>query len=354
MNSTNISVNASATLGARHTTGLGLIPVHLLISAFICTVNILTISIFLRSPSLRTTIPNLYLVSLALTDLLTGMYIPCISIPLLFASTTTFCFLSFAAFILLSCQSFLTITLIGVDRFIYIIYPFKYDNVVSPWRAKATIVTSWLASTAVAITAYPTSQWRGLCQQVNTMSPKYLNGILILFISLTVIVGVLYAVITRAALHQRNMIRVVTLSRENCARQPCFKYIRLFLLVYCLFVMFWLPVFLVFLIKYVTGYHSLVSQRIAITMAFLNSGSNFFVYVWKNKDFRRALQRMCACKREHFDSPGTRSTNLEQVAESLSHSLQDAEQEKQQNQRQLQQLQILEQQSHIAGVGSGC
>ncbi|KAH9525078.1 hypothetical protein Btru_000279 [Bulinus truncatus] len=128
---------------------IALAIIALLMSAFIIFVNVLTIVVIRRTPSLRT-LSNTYVISLALSDMVVGVcllplslfYVP-VTRTLLFDHNIRFCVLVFGINLGVAVVSNINMTLIAADRYIYIVYPYTYQRVVNQKCVLVLLACAW-------------------------------------------------------------------------------------------------------------------------------------------------------------------------------------------------------------------
>ena len=78
------------------------------------------------------------------------------------------------------------------------------------------------------------------------------------------------------------------------------KSLTLFLTVTGVFVFCWAPFVIQGYLLHAHSSHK-IYHRVFLLLALLNCGLNFFIYAWKNKDFKAAYRRLLfdSCKSEH-------------------------------------------------------
>ncbi|XP_022080525.1 beta-2 adrenergic receptor-like [Acanthaster planci] len=108
-----------------------------------------------RNTSLRTQVANTFIVNLALTDFGCSVLVMPFSLVSMWHSHWVFssfwcdavCFFNYCFII----TSMSTLALISVDRYIYVIYPLRYDVIMSRGRAMALALSTWAVAVAFAV-----------------------------------------------------------------------------------------------------------------------------------------------------------------------------------------------------------
>ncbi|KAK6191931.1 hypothetical protein SNE40_003504 [Patella caerulea] len=135
---------------------------YILLCLFICGGNILTIVAVWKNQLLRIT-PNMFVVSLAVADLMVGglvipmqicRYIPSISESL--ESSKWFCVIKFVIFSTSAVSSVFSMMAIAFDRALYIGYPFRYQTLSNP---RLVITVGWLLSITLGMTHSYYNNW---------------------------------------------------------------------------------------------------------------------------------------------------------------------------------------------------
>ncbi|XP_071089310.1 melatonin receptor type 1B-like [Haliotis cracherodii] len=271
-------------------------PVLYIIAAtIICLGNILTIVAVLKTPRLQT-IQNMYVVSLATSDLLAGVYV--FSLAFFHLESThevighskVFCLTLYITYVLSTSASNASIVFIAVDRYIYIAHPFTYTRLVTPFSTRCVIAGSWFFAAALASCVIFFNRYDkvGECSFVHVLDNIYqlLSQTSVFFITL-VVVSVLYIRILVIALGQRRAIDGTGVQTYSDWRGTC-RTVRLLLIVCVAYLLFWTPCHVMLCVSLATGVTS-NGMSFAILFGLANSGVNFIIYPLKNKAFRRAF-----------------------------------------------------------------
>ena len=297
--------------------------VHLVIGTYIFLANGLVVLSVQQFVYLKTR-ANIYIVSLALTDMCVGVMEWGIALhnhEILsdwFDRTEWACVGIFSfAFFSVACSMF-NMVLIAFDRLLYITRPFVYGRVVTSRKVKLAILGVW--SLALAWGSIPfyintydsTSPSRHCTMQaaIPSVYRVYAN-VPVLFIG-SVLTGVMYMIIARTAIMHKNAIYKSTPGANSVANknpadlteaakaalktmQSNMKTLKLFIIVLGLLIVCWYPYYI---IEFTSDFIHISdkSYRASTALGFLNSGVNFLVYPMYDKSFRRAFKSLlCPC-----------------------------------------------------------
>ncbi|GFN93692.1 octopamine receptor beta-3r [Plakobranchus ocellatus] len=202
-----------------------LVVFGMLLSACAISVNIITILTLCRTPSLRT-MSNLYMASLAVSDFLVGLtLIPftVFQLPSFRATTldpsTFLCHLLFGACLGLELISTLHITLIAIDRYIYIVRPYVYPRLVVKKSVSLTIGVVWMIGLVFSIIPHLVGERKAAKCIVHMVFPKAygLYSLFLVYFVLTFVDIVLYGCIVHTAWRQRTAVRT---AKNYLVRKP--------------------------------------------------------------------------------------------------------------------------------------
>lgn len=293
--------------------------------------NVLILTSIYRYSSLRT-MTNVFVANLAVADfLLTVLAMPftltsSISIDWVFG--TGMC-KAHGFFNSIFCEaSILTLTFVSLERFIAIIYPLKYHDLVTPFSVKIMLCFIWgqavfCAISPFAFSRYAFLQFEHLCTIDWAYKPSFTYAFTILFFFLPfVIMTIFYGSILRTALRQRKKISDVTLGeirtestslKTLSARKDYSHNLRkikkenkatiMIAIVVGTFSICWFP--------HAIGVYCLQTQNcswgksffvITTWLAMLNSALNSIIYGLMNTSFRRAFKSIILCDRYFSDN----------------------------------------------------
>ena len=309
-----------------------------------CCLAILYSKHLLKNPSHR------FILSLAVSDLLIAI----VAIPMKidftlhnqsFCSSTSLCHLAFFVDHLVFLSAILILFAIGVDRYLAVSRPYKYQQLMNTTRANIVIASIWISSGLVGLMA--NVDWKKFSLEgvgvdnfvCMTRSPKYTGGVLLtgFFIPL-ITMGIIYYKIFRITLrhtvpiatmggfqniegangsangsdnrcNSRTKQRASLISNRSSRRNrfhSCFtanaklRAMRVIVIVYGAFVITWLPGNLVTLINLFWPRTIVLEwwqfHMINEILPFSNSVLNVFIYALMNEDCKKAIQKLMICK----------------------------------------------------------
>lgn len=293
------------------------LAVNVCLSAFILSSNALTVATVTANRGLRTQ-NNLYVVSLAVSDFLSGIFLlleAVLTLPVSREIVDHFkalCLFKHVLLFVSMCASMITVTLIAVDKWIYLGAPFFYRRTVTVSKVVVVVVICWVTSLLCGLTILFVEDFKedGGCQIQDILGPTfmffgYITPVALVF----VVTGVCYIGIVRIVLIQRRKIREVNQKSDARTADAFKKSVCLFMIIFGVFVLCWSPFVSQGFVAYL--YHQdLNHYRPLLCLALANSGLNFFIYAWKNRDFRTACKRMLFGK---CRSVSERSEGLEKM-----------------------------------------
>ena len=247
--------------------------------------NSLILAAILSTPSLRSP-AILLLCNLAVSDLLVGLVIQPLFIVSVFHSTRLL--LTGIWFILSNSAcgiSLCTLTAIAVDRFLALHYHLRYSTIVTSFRIKTFLTAQWLANLIFSGTVF---FW----------SLRIFSLYLTIFVCLCLIISVFcYVRIFKIVRHQQKKIQcqhqAVNLPQGSTISnllQLEKSAINSFLF-FIVMVLFYTPVSTYLALSYATKDGSHRGWNVAITLVFINSSVNPFLYCWRMGDLRAAVMK---------------------------------------------------------------
>ncbi|KAK6169095.1 hypothetical protein SNE40_020213 [Patella caerulea] len=281
---------------------------YILLCLFICGGNILTIVAVWKNTVLRTT-PNMYVVSLAVADLMVGglvipmqicRYISSISETL--DANKLFCVIKFVIFSTSVASSIFFMVAIAFDRALYIGYPLRYLEFATAAKARLVIIIGWLWSFILGTPHVYYNNWDTckFCQASVFIKPNYQLYIQnASFFVAFVLTSICYGFILKIARKQQNQILQSQVPDAKKKFENDLKLVKLFLLVFVIFAVCWLPLVLAVTIDQITHSVPGIALFIVIPLCLLNSGMNFVVYAIKNADFRQTFYKILGFKNLH-------------------------------------------------------
>ena len=284
----------------------------IILSFLIVGINVLVIALFVNRRPLRTK-TNTLLVSLAVSDLMMGLFgIPTFVACNAFARNPTLapslCYTAVVVFQFISVSTILHIFAITIERFILVMYPFKYISIVNRKRLLVTISAVWFISLFVALIQL---SWQGDFRLLAPNPKRLRYGVIyslmwfIAFFVLPLCVMVfIYCRIFKVIRHQAKEIRKfnnIGNSTQNSSRPLAAesRAIVIFGLMLGIFVACWLTWY----IGAMAEYHIIVLPVIPEDwlsvfdfFRFLTSFINPFLYTFLKHDFRQALNSVLPCR----------------------------------------------------------
>ncbi|XP_067681520.1 adenosine receptor A2b-like [Haliotis asinina] len=279
--------------------------IDLCLVPFIIGGNALVIMAIITTPKLQ--IPtNFFILSLAVADLLVGVFvIPLYSLYYLevrFAIDNKYlCLIRYASVISSCGGSLLNLVCISVDRYIAVIYPLRYQALVTPFRVKVTIFVLWFYN--ILMSLLPLMGWNKWTKESKCVIFKVMSPIWIILsdfmlgavcLSLTL---VLYLRVFCAAHKQYRMMESTSnlMPDELRLRQKQeIKSSKVMAFVLLMFVIFWIPYFILAPMKYIEGIPAdmvVTMKDFALCLSFSNSLINPIIYGFLRKDFKAAFKR---------------------------------------------------------------
>lgn len=145
--------------------------------------NCLTIAAVQLSRRLRSVVSNLFILSLAISDLVVGLTIPyhlAFYVVGMMSESHFICIMKFFLNIVACCVSVWNLIAIAVDRYVAIVYPLHYSRWITRRVAITVIAIGWLSGAIIAVIPvfwnnYATSNE---CEFDEILPPWYMAGII--------------------------------------------------------------------------------------------------------------------------------------------------------------------------------
>lgn len=246
--------------------------------------NSLVLAAILSAPSLRSP-AILLLCNLAVSDLLVGVVIQPLFIAHSFNTktrllTSIWLIMSYSACGISLC----TMTAIAVDRFLALHYHLRYSTMVTSFRIKTFLTAQWLTSF--------------IFSGIYFWSLRIFFLYITIFVCLCLIISVFcYVRIFKIVRHQQKKIQcqhqAVNLPQGSTISnllQLEKSAINSFLF-FIVMVLFYTPVSTYLSLIYATKDGSHSGWNVAITLVFINSSVNPFLYCWRMGDLRAAVMK---------------------------------------------------------------
>ena len=246
--------------------------------------NSLVLAAILSAPSLRSP-AILLLCNLAVSDLLVGLVIQPLFIAHSFNTTTRLLTSIWLIMSYSACGISLgTMTAIAVDRFLALHYHLRYSTMVTSFRIKTFLTAQWLKSF--------------MFSGIYFWSVRIFFLYITIFVCLCLIISVFcYVRIFKIVRHQQKKIQcqhqAVNLPQGSTISnllQLEKSAINSFLF-FIVMVLFYTPVSTYLSLIYATKDGSHRGWNVAITLVFINSSVNPFLYCWRMGDLRAAVMK---------------------------------------------------------------
>ena len=253
--------------------------------------NALVLVAILKTPSLRS--PSvIFLCNLAVSDLLVGLVVQPVYIVEQMVKTVPKLQEAVGGMGFAGCGvSLWTMTAITVDRFLALHYHLRYPNLMTTSRAIYTIVTIWCIITLFSFSVL----W----------SPRihYFLGAFCITICLLVCLVCfikIYQIVRRhqVQIHvQQQAVENSTDTNKQQIRQST-KSAKNIFIYFLVMILCYTPLFFVYIIL-INNLNSIVLRTFPVTVAFMNSSINPFLYCWRIPGLRTAVfetARLLSCR----------------------------------------------------------
>ena len=250
--------------------------------------NVLVLAAVWRNPSLRTP-STILLCSLAVSDLFVGFLVLPVRIAIarvILSGSSSYSRLSQAVHVLtiqLCCVSLETMTAISVDRYLALHYHMRYPNMMTSRRATCVAATFWCKNFILSLL----SIWK----KITILLVVVVFVALCLFIS-----SITYSAIYRIVRHHQHQIHaqqqaVQSVNAEqNRKLQVKKRALNTFIYYICMLLCYF-PSFVSTLIRVTYEPHLNISWYF-FTTTLMNSAINPFLYIWRNREVRRAVLKI--------------------------------------------------------------
>ncbi|XP_055596314.1 histamine H2 receptor [Uranotaenia lowii] len=297
--------------------------------ACILSGNILTILAVRYHRRLRSLISNLFVLSLALSDIFVGLTLP---YHLAFYMGNElgrykhFCLLRFFILIVACSVSIWNLIAIAVDRYIAICYPLHYTRLMTKRAALSILGFGWLLAFTLGMIPVIWNRWETAmeCEFDELLYPWYVAGVITPIFSIVwlCLLVVYWRIWREAAKHAKQL-------RAHNAREGSsdWKSVQVVLLIMGCFTICWFPYFVVVVTQIFVFFeeNSAMLYKAAFSLAMANSMMNPIIYAWKNSHFRQAFSKLLTCRKPDNYEGGThtmdshRGQSSRRIDESRSH-----------------------------------
>lgn len=144
--------------------------------------NCLTIAAVQLSRRLRSVVSNLFILSLAISDLLVGLTIPyhlAFYLDVTLGESHFVCIMKFFFNIVACCVSIWNLIAIAIDRYIAIVYPLHYSRWITKRMAITVIMFGWISGSIMGAIPLFWNNWATSteCEFDEVLPPWYMAGI---------------------------------------------------------------------------------------------------------------------------------------------------------------------------------
>ena len=307
-----------------------------ILTVIILIENGLVLFAFCSNRKLHRNIANYYLMQLALSDFLTGLFtVLHITVQLhpALLHNQYACFARFSTMMLACAMSLFSLLLITFDRFVAIVRPFYYHSHASKQRVlvKFVIIDAIPLVVFVIIPVLWTNDLvpNKKCLMVNVFPWAFLAFILIpLYLLLTAVKFIMYLIIFYH-IHKRydrakemcettstkSQVQLQQISKSNMALTKTGA------IVLVIFILCWLPFFIPLMMQVYAGVTFEFADVISLTtfiLILLSSALNPIVYIWRLPFFRREVKKVFCAETSDGANTGSfgnnRSFNSSQVS----------------------------------------
>nr|KAG5692645.1 hypothetical protein BaRGS_003535 [Batillaria attramentaria] len=256
------------------------------------------------------TTSNMYVTSLAVTDLLVGVDIWLYTLAIVpeyeawLYGNAYACNILGAIDLTVSHATIVTSMLVAIDRYVYIAHPNFYRREVTTRRVLASLILGWGVSFGLTVPMPHLKAHDGRIPQCSVELPIeadiYMFGTL--FCVCTAVTGTMYALISRIALqHQAAVapLRTLALGRPRPpmwdAVQQKLRGIKMFLAVFGAYIFCWTPYVVVLFVHHLNTPLPPVIPQAAYLLGMFNSVLNVPVFLLLNSSIRKAFRETCCC-----------------------------------------------------------
>ena len=252
------------------------------------TGNVLVLAAVWRNPSLRTP-STILLCSLAVSDLFVGFFVLPVNIAIfrvILSGSSSYSRLlqaSFALTIQLCGVSLETMTAISVDRYLALRYHMRYPNMMTSRRATCVAATFWCKNVILSL--------------ISIWKKNTIFLVAVVFIALCLFISsITYSAIYRIVRHHQHQIHaqqqaVQSMNAEQNRKLQAKKRALNTFIYYICMVLCYFPWAVSTLIMVTYEPHMNISLYFATTV-FMNSAINPFLYIWRNREIRRAVLKI--------------------------------------------------------------
>ena len=262
-----------------------------------CVGNALTMIVVYKDSALRT-MGNAHVVSLASADFIAGvtgffdiLWFITEDVNTFLNSCKFCCVFWYNMFFISFAASLFSMTLIALDRWIFIAYPLRYYIWITPLKTTVMIGLSW--TSAILFGLLPVS-----LKTFDTMDKCGLMGVVTNAYITYGIGGILFCSCTISFVFYFKIFLIIRKLKRSTQAQDGFqghsrsrcKEIKILFLVCCITFVCWVP-FYIQNLPHMPIFSNEISNLI-LSLCLFNSCVNFFLYSAKNADFRKSFLKL--------------------------------------------------------------
>uniref|UniRef100_A0A182T4Z6 G-protein coupled receptors family 1 profile domain-containing protein n=1 Tax=Anopheles maculatus TaxID=74869 RepID=A0A182T4Z6_9DIPT len=284
--------------------------------------NILTIIAVWYYRRLQWLISNLFVLSLAISDIFVGLTLPyhlAFYMGVDLGRQKHLCLLRFFVLIIACSVSIWNLIAIAVDRYIAICYPLHYTRLMTKRTALTILGFGWCLAISIATIPLIWNKWDTAqeCEFDELLHPWFVAGVITpIFSVVWLCLFVVYWRIWREASKHAKQLRAhggasersssdwksvqvgtITITKTYGRRLTIVFLTQVVLLIMGCFTFCWIPYFVVVLTQIFAFVEdsSPTLYKAAFSLAMANSMMNPIIYAWKNTHFRHAFKQLLTC-----------------------------------------------------------
>lgn len=249
-------------------------------------------------------VSNMFIASMSCADFLIGLFtLPIYAATFIMQNEVTKyqCLVKYSCVVFSMSASLISLVCIAIDRYIAIVYPFAYANIMTWRNAKRILTGVWIYHILIFI--LPVSGWNNWkegaeCDFFKIMPLPYSIITTIIAITICLVMGLyLYIRIFIKARRQRILIAKAKSLMSDAGVEQFHrdtKAAKVMAIALLIFSIFWFPFLIAGILKYLpTSQHVIETLKNgALWLAMSNSFVNPIVYCWMRQDFHRVFQQM--------------------------------------------------------------
>ncbi|XP_035262683.1 somatostatin receptor type 2 [Anguilla anguilla] len=278
--------------------------------------NALVIYVILRHAKMKT-VTNIYILNLAVADVLCMLSLPFIAIQLALVRWpfgSALCRVVMTADSLNQFTSIFCLTVMSVDRYLAVVHPIKSTRWRKPRVAKGINVAVWgvslLVNLPVMIFSGLLSSRRGGASFCTIVWPEPQGAYYTAFISYTFLLGFFLPLAVICLCYLLIVVKVKSSGLQVCSskrKRSERKVTRMVSIVVAVFVLCWLP-FYVFNVTSVTGsINSTPALKstfdFVVVLGYANSCANPVLYAFLSENFKKSFQKVLCLTRRRGGGP---------------------------------------------------